>query len=587
MKIYLLEQNIPGLEVGQFDKVISFLRDQFANVESYYTYEEYFRLYDEVYQAFLLWLEENVRAKHFRFDDVDVLTAYGKTIFDFIFNLYQKIYIFRKIILREMPTEVCVLGPLSVLDTKYPYLSSFISDFLPTSVKLRHLKVEEPSNSPKTDFRSGISGFMDGAADLARRLANRMSTTRQRRYLIYSDLQKIPKLLDFLDSKKTIFLEKNNPKRHLAALIKKGVATVRFCDFLVSDEIVIQKASEMLVKRLDTCLTSLAIKGDNLVFFVKKYLEVLWRKELPQTLVEIRQLRTLFATYPFEAVLLDEDRNVTKNLVAQMASLSRVKSFVNCHGDPAHKIGVLPLAADSILVWGHQQKELMTRWGLPDERIRVVGCTKYDAYFSLPDEVARKKVYHNLKLDAMLPLILVATCPLNDRRNILDAFFWRQIKNVIKGVAPMVKRANIVIKLHPGDDNANAIRNYVAQLGLSQIQIIKDYDPLLLTKACNVLVVYLSTFAIDGLAYKKPVVLGARYDYDRLRNLEYFYDGTEPQLLTLNLHGLLDDRLTQHKTHWATATNYLLSGMVGKSSKQVAELLNSAPSKCSFASAGD
>jgi len=391
---------------------------------------------------------------------------------------------------------------------------------------------------------------------------------------VYSDLSKISELFNCINGREIVFLGKTAPKRYLSFLLRKGIKIVLFRDFVATDRVSVCDCERVFRDRLDSDILSLIVGGIDLSPYAKRYLKALWEIELEQTLTEAQQLRSLFSSNRFESLLLDEDRSVTKNLVAQEASLRGCKSFVNCHGDPAHKIGYLPLTADKIFVWGRQQRDLFLSWGLNDQRILVAGCSKYDEYLHWPEAKARGKVCRDLKLKPDFPLIVLATCPLKERRNILDAFFWRDIKRIITEVLPFNDRCNLVFKLHPGDDNGQSITDLVTRILGHGARIITSYDPLLLAKASDALVIYLSTFLIDGLAYRKPVILGATYDLNRLGHLRYFYDGTTSEKLRESLENILYRRTQQHIKCWSKAADYILNGMDGQASKRIAAAMN-------------
>ncbi|OPZ24162.1 MAG: hypothetical protein BWZ03_00284 [bacterium ADurb.BinA186] len=145
---------------------------------------------------------------------------------------------------------------------------------------------------------------------------------------------------------------------------------------------------------------------------------------------------------------------------------------------------------------------------------------------------------------------------------------------MISVVATLSGRVNVIIKLHPGDDNDQAIKEFVRGIA-PKIRVIKTYDSLVLAKTCDAMVVYLSTFSIDGLAFRKPVVLGAGHDYERFDCLKYFYDGTTSDKLRDSLVDILQGTATKHLRNWVSATGYALSSMDGNSSKRIADMLSS------------
>ena len=107
MKIALIEKE-QDLDPSQFDRVISFCRDGNDNVARYYSFDERHAVSEKVYHDIHAWIERQKNGVRFMYRGIDVLEAYGKRMFDFAFNVCQRIYVVEKIIGAERPAELWI-----------------------------------------------------------------------------------------------------------------------------------------------------------------------------------------------------------------------------------------------------------------------------------------------------------------------------------------------------------------------------------------------------------------------------------------------------------------------------------------------
>ncbi len=80
-----------------------------------------------------------------------------------------------------------------------------------------------------------------------------------------------------------------------------------------------------------------------------------------------------FARLRPTALVLDEDATPMARVAVAAARRHAVPSVVVQHGVPRVRFGFAPLAADYLFAWGDSSRRQLLRWGVPPERIRVVG----------------------------------------------------------------------------------------------------------------------------------------------------------------------------------------------------------------------
>lgn len=575
VKIALIEKE-EAVNLTGFDKVISFKQDENTHINSYINTDDLHKNYDEIYTQVHLWLRGYSVSKSFFYRDVDVLAAYGKKIFDFVYNISQKIYAVKQVIKKESPTELWISKNYSKADTSRSCLAFFIADFMPSNISLKYFNPDSMQVSHV--IRSGKRGapFLKVPVNFMRRLSHLLRKPVNDNIVIYSDLNKIPSLFEHLNGENIIFLRDDLPIRLMPFLLKNGISLRLFSDFRVSKEIManISAISNDFINRLSDSSDDLTVDGVNFTPYLKKYLTAIWRKKLISTIEKIEQMHLMFQGLGIKSLLVDEDRSEIKNLLVQVSKKYHRRSYVNSHGDPFHKISVLPLAADHMLVWGHIYRNRLERWGMEKNRAIVVGCSKYDKYLEKPVAMLRTKICDDLALDPSKKIVLIAACPFKLGRDIWRAnLAWEKLKMILNTLKSF-QDLQIIIKLHSGDTSGAEILNLVKGLSMDNVKVIKSYDPLTLAKAVDILIICISTFAIDGLAFQKPVVLTSTYGIEDYDELKVFYDGTTKLKLESSLRDIIDGLHENHITNWQFAVNHCLDGMGGAASKKIADILS-------------
>ncbi len=575
MKIALIEKK-ENIDFSELDKVISFQYDDHTHINEYLVLSELREIYDEVYLKFDLWLKEHIADKTFLYHDVDILQAYGKRIFDFTFNITQKAHAVKQVINKESPQELWISQNIAGAKLRCPYLDFFISDFVSSDASLKYFN---GSNAEKPDAVTGASkrpSFTMYLFDSLRRLSNLFCASKGAGILVYSDLQKIPTLFDHIDSREIICLREKLPPRLIPYFIKKRVRLKLFSDYAIAKvkKAEILKATRDFISKMDKSSKPLVIDGKDLAPYLRKHIAGLWQEELTDLLEKVEQAHLLFQEAKPRSLLVDEDRAVYKNLFVQVSKQYNCRSYVNSHGDPFHKITVMPLIADYMLVWGDLYKKRLAEWGIEEKRMIVVGCSKYDKYLKRSDQAMKSKISKDLGLLPSRPIVLIASYPFELGRDIWrEKTAWDKLKVSLAALSRF-QEIEVIIKLHPGDNSKLAIDRLVKKLKINNIKVIRDYDPLVLAKGADILIINISTFAIDGMAFKKPVILTNRYKLDEYRDLNVFYDGHTEGILMDSVKNILNGSYTSHIDNWRYAIESCLNGLQGTASNRIAEILN-------------
>lgn len=575
MKIALIEkEEDQGIE--GFDKVISFCRTGYPNADCYATLHDIIGVRCPVALNLDLWIDGQSENTHFIYRDINILQAYRLSIFDFLANVAKKVFIVQKIIEKESPRQIWISRDNPARNLKFPFLNYFLDGFIPPRIELKYFgNSVRKENSAAVVVEKDKLFFLRLFLAMVRHSLNACSESKNDNILICSDLNKIPVLCDYLNRKNAIFLREELPESLLLYLFKHRINLKLFSDFKLSkrQKNDIEKAYDFALSGIDGLQDTLYIWGLNFTPCVKRYLVAALRNELRSTLEIVDQSHILFERYKIKSLLLDEDKAISKNILAQLCRKYKVRSYVNCHGEPLQKVGYLPLTADKMLLWGQRQKEIFLEYGLEKSRTIVVGSTKYDMYLQAPASFLKAGICRKLKLSVAKPVALIALWPLSKRGDdLLENTIWSLNRQIISTVDSFPD-VQIIVKLHPSDESESYLYDLTRELGSDKIRVLKDYDSLALTKGADFLIVCITTMAIDGLAYKKPVILTEKLSVDTYKEMNVFYDGTCIEKLKKSITGIMNGTYKEHVVHWQKAVDAMIDGMDGKASQRIAELL--------------
>jgi hypothetical protein len=571
-KIFLLESHT-DIKLSDANKNISFGLDGNIFACEYISRLELDRIYGEVFQGVSRWFS-SLPAKVFFFEGIDIIKPFKGDIFYHILTLCQKKKALENIVKKEDPVEIWVQRIRPPGTRRYSYFDEFIED-VDLGIKCVHYLDECREVPSENERMSPVTGPMSGLANLARKLYNLTVRSNQKKILIFSDLHKIPLLMDLLPRNEVVFLREALPYRHTMYLAGRGAEIALFGDMVIGKDVErsLSNAKEDLLEKMGSIDVSLMVEGIDIGSYIKKFVLNIWEKLLYKALKRVLQAKALFENERFRCLLADEDKSVVNNILIQTAKLYGCPSFVNMHGYPDHRIGYVPLDAEKILVWGKRHESVLSEWGVDKKNIFVTGCTKYDVLPARDSGSLKRRVCIDMRLDKERKLIVTAPRMLIKERDILAKEIFDRTSSMID-VIVSCREHNVVVKLHQGDPNAARWRALYEGAHQGKLKIIEKYDPLVLAQAADLIVVEGSmTFAMDGLACGKPVILCDDKSFKRLEGLGYFYDGTTSTKLQQVIQGILKGERRDHEVNREKALKECLEGNDGNASRRLADIL--------------
>ena len=94
------------------------------------------------------------------------------------------------------------------------------------------------------------------------------------------------------------------------------------------------------------------------------------------------------------------------------------------------------------------------------------------------------------------------------------------------------------MKLHPSDTSHEDWKSF-CEIYRYKVHIRQSYNPMWLAAGADILIVYQSTFALDGLAFNTPVIITSECQIDKYFSLPWFRDGTTDKKLCESMDYIL------------------------------------------------
>ncbi|MBP9864908.1 MAG: hypothetical protein KBC91_00750 [Candidatus Omnitrophica bacterium] len=136
----------------------------------------------------------------------------------------------------------------------------------------------------------------------------------------------------------------------------------------------------------------------------------LYQENIPRALdlyeAAIQRLSKLRPKY----LVVDEDATEAQRVLVCAANTLGIPTMVVLHGLPGSRFGFMPLEADRMAVWGDYCKKILQEWGIPEKRLTVTGCPKYDRLQPVSEAesaAAKRSVCDQFKLTVQPPLVLI------------------------------------------------------------------------------------------------------------------------------------------------------------------------------------
>lgn len=497
------EQRIPG-----YEHAFSFCSNEADSfTHDYLTKEHNELIYEQEFSSILKYLKNPEIRNQFSYRGVDLLWCFKKVLFEFVYFLRHRYETLKKVIAAHPHSDFWISRRSEFFD--YPSLAQVIPV---SSLKNdSRIKFFEEPNLPSNQ-RNGAGAKQRYDSFWPDRLA--IGNYKEREIAVFSDFEKSKSVVRNLKKGSCVlFLNTKSPRMFFRALTSRSAVYQIAFDSAARHSYETRSEAFIRILQAGSFFSDFQVGDIQVGPILRNEIGRLFRAALPKLLFEIDQIHDFFSrAKDLRSVLVDEDVSPVKNAFCQLARHYSLESFLECHGALGHKIGLLPLTADFILMWGQAQKEKLVRWGCPENRVLVSGCSRYRQYQLLSDELIKKKVTHQLALDPLKKTLLLAfiSCTINRGHFVFEAEVKQNIAKTLRAIADLVIQdpaLQIILKVHPGDENFSCLKNWgeTEEFG-GRVKVIERFDPLLLAKAADFMVVYASTYAVEGFALNKPVI---------------------------------------------------------------------------------
>lgn len=508
-RIFLLEGKVNAKPVG-YDHVFSFFYNPADSFLQNYVAESYVHaLYDDEFQRMVDFLERRCKNNSLRYRGVDLLWSYKKVLIEFAFYVRYHIETLKRL-MSIFPNAHFYISDRNEI-AGYPSLSATVRENQAfTNSKRIHLVNESaklflPASPPRPLqlFLSHIASFFQ------------LGDFKNAQVAVFSDFEKSKAVLSLIRETSPVMFCNTIAPRTVLRAIKYRFGLWQSAYNTSRNGLEYGAKAERLMSLLQdrTIFDGYHFSDTSISKLLNNELKRLFAENLPKLLFEIDAMYKFFDKMTsLKRVLVDEDASPAKSAFCQVAREYHVLSFVECHGAMSRKNGVLPISADKILVWGAAQKGKLITWGCPPHHIIVTGCSRYAVYQQMNFKTVRQRVAKQLGFSADRPFLLFAPPSLTIGRGhwFLEEKIYKNILLVLEALGEFLyenPKAQLVLKIHAGDGNVSLYKEWARKhQNYATVRIIEKFDPLLLAKAVDFLVVYSSTYAVEGFALGKPVL---------------------------------------------------------------------------------
>lgn len=234
-------------------------------------------------------------------------------------------------------------------------------------------------------------------------------------------------------------------------------------------------------------------------FFLK-----LCEKRIPFAISEIEISKRIFEKYRFDIVLVWSENGFNEQIAIGLAKKQKIPVILLQHGlyyDSPEALefnqfaGVLPTNTDMIACWGISFKKSLEKWGIPSEKIKVIGNPAFDEISEIKDSKERKFV------------LLITSSPTKNIASDLSVQTRIRYLDCVSKICRILMKINknLVVKLHPFTEEID-ITNIVKSIN-QKISVVKKGNIIDFLKLCEfVITIDISTAIIEAQILKKPVI---------------------------------------------------------------------------------
>ncbi|MFH0983999.1 MAG: hypothetical protein V1882_00530 [Candidatus Omnitrophota bacterium] len=502
-KILILEKPAADLR-SHYDEVFSFCENPAHTFpENYLGHDEVDALYLKVYTEVCSQLSRELPGVPIVYKEVRLLWCFKKELFSFLYWTVLKWEIVRRVFLKNPGAVFYIELGNGNLD------AARVGDILKLGSVAKLPTIEWLRTDARIEERDARHVRRYGASIWPKTLS--FLRSEKVHCAFFSDPARSESVIQNLHPARCVIYSNAAAPRMLLRSLRNGAS---FFQSVVSRKS--QKKYRELIRKLTDALSQqrlfldVVLGGLSMQSFVDWKMPRFFEELLPHLLSDIDAMECFFKKVPnLRSALMDEDVDPCKNAFAQLARIHRVKTFVELHGAIGAPHGLIPLTADQMFVWGKAQKEKLIRWGCPADRIVTSGCSRYEHYQKLDYVKVRREVCQDLKLDPAKKVVLLVFMPLSRWSAWYESRVRRMIAEMLNAARELSERSDVqfVIKLHPAETKESYYRDWIALNQLTgRAVVVRRYDPLLLGKAVDLLIVYGSTYSVDGFALDKPVI---------------------------------------------------------------------------------
>jgi len=239
---------------------------------------------------------------------------------------------------------------------------------------------------------------------------------------------------------------------------------------------------------------------------LKPFFMKLYNSRLDDSIKIINITKKYLKTFKPSHILVLSESGTTEQIIISLAKNFKIPVILIQHGmggsdskesDVIHGFtGSMLIQSDKFFVWGEHTKQYALNFGIPSEKIFVMGSCAHDNLFN--------NSFNTMNHDYIL---FFPESPSNNHINDYTIKVNEEYEDILKTVCTIATKLNkkLIIKLHPYIKELNETK--IAKSISPNIEVIKKGDASSLIKSCSLLITSgLTSAMIDAAYLKKPII---------------------------------------------------------------------------------
>ena len=223
-------------------------------------------------------------------------------------------------------------------------------------------------------------------------------------------------------------------------------------------------------------------------YFSNKFLEVSFT---------INHLIDFVQKYKIKAIIVFADTPTFEKILVKTGKLFKIPTFVLQHGSVGYELGFFPFSADYFIAFGEESKYRLKKFGIPEEKIFVLGHPQFERYSDINLEKKNKIVY--VSSDANSTNFLPEVDPSKKMQKDILRIIFKTMKNF-----PNYK---LVIRKRGKDwDMYNLSKQIAREENFKNLEIVDGKNLINLFKDSKITLINNSTLALDSWISKNKVI---------------------------------------------------------------------------------